>query len=218
MPHIIDTTIEPSETDSDKMKPEKAQTKKSAEEIQEKYKDAKKKAAATKDRVSKKISATAATAKESSREAAEKVVHKSRRVGTAVYETVSENLFPVILTGIGAAWLTASIVRSRSESASRRGETDYGISDKAKEVTEKAREATEKAKAVYHRTGEKSKEIITTNPLYVAGALLAVGALIGFAFPETPHEKQLYEEMRGEMTEGKKTEDAESFQGGLGPK
>ena len=211
MPHIIDTTTEPRETDSDKLKPEEAQTKKTAEEIQEKYKDAKKKAAATKDRVSEKISATAATAKESSKEAAEKVVHKSRRMGTAVYETVSENLFPVILTGIGAAWLTASIVRSRSESASRTRETDYGISDKAKEVTEKA-------KAGYHRTGEKSQEIITNNPLYVAGSLLAVGALIGLAFPETPHEKQLYEEVRDEIAEGEKTGDAESFRGGPGPK
>ncbi|MFZ0613852.1 MAG: hypothetical protein WAM73_16555 [Desulfobacterales bacterium] len=215
------TTDQTEERPTAKVK-DASSTRKAGREINEKYQDVKRKAAETKDRFAEKASDTASTVKKESRAMAKEVVHKGRDVGSSVYEALSENLFPAILTGIGVAWLTAGIVRGRSDSRPKPGiyrdsvsstkETLSEWSDKAKNFTQdtvsdigdKAREVTHRAKAGSRRTREKSKEVITSNSLYVAGALFAMGALIGLALPETGRERQLYGEMREDLQEGRK--------------
>ncbi len=183
------------------------------------------KAAAAKDQVSEKMSQTAAKGKKAAGEAA----HTVRHAGEDAYDFVEENLIPIILISAGAAWLTASLLRSSSGSSSRtqnytgayggaasrdtgsgigekagdmtRRAKDAvsGIGEKAGDMTRRAKEAAQRAKEQSRRTRRKSKRLFTENALLVAGGCAALGALIGFAVPETGRERQIYGEVRDKM-------------------
>ncbi|MFZ0243294.1 MAG: hypothetical protein WAL90_16770 [Desulfobacterales bacterium] len=196
-----------------KTKKESTRVKEAVREVEDKYQDVKKKAAETKDRVTEKMAETASAAKRESRAIAKEAARKGKDAGGAVYEALSENLFPAILTGLGVAWLTAGIVRSRSDSRPQPGIYRESVStaqEKLSEWGDKAKEVTQRAKASSRRTRRKTKDVITNNPLYLAGSLMAIGALIGFAFPETRREKELYGEVREEFQEGRKSVETES--------
>ncbi|RJQ65507.1 MAG: hypothetical protein C4530_00600 [Desulfobacteraceae bacterium] len=201
-PYAIDQETEASR--SEKMK----------KEAQEKYEELKETAFEKKERLSRKWSDTAAE----TRRAARQVGHKAKDAGTSVYDAISENLFPTILTGIGAAWLTASILRSRSESdmkiesSFQAQGTKARIGDKAMEVGDKAKEIKERAIERSRRTREKSREMMTKNTFYVAGALAGMGLLIGLAFPETEGEQRIADELREEFREKKSPPAAEGAQ------
>ncbi len=199
---VSEQTEEPA---ADKMKRETNRAKKAGREVEEKYQDVKKKATEAKDRLADKMAETASTAKKEGRAMAKKAVRKGKDTGGAVYDALSENIFPAVLTGIGVAWLTAGIVRSRSESRPQPGiyrDTVSTAQEKLSEWGDKATEVTRRAKAGTRLTREKSKDVYTNNPLYLAGSLMAIGALIGFALPETRRENRLYGEVRDEFQEG----------------
>lgn len=191
-----------------KMKKETSRVKKAGREAEEKYQDVKKKATEAKDRLADKMAESATTAKREGRAMAKKAVRRGKDTGGAVYDALSENIFPAVLTGIGVAWLTAGIVRSRSESRPKPGiyrDTVSTAQETLSEWGDKAKEVANRAKAGTRQTREKSKDVYTNNPLYLAGSLMAIGALIGFALPETRRENRLYGEMRDEFHEGRKS-------------
>ncbi len=193
----------PNTVESDLNPPKESKKKKIAEKAEEKYHDLKNKAAEAGHRYSEKLSDTAATAKKESTRAARLVADRTQDAGTAVYETISDNLFPAILTGIGAAWLTANIIRSRTSS----GDQTWTPSETASRIKGTARDMTRRAKAESHHGKEKIKQVAHSNPLYIAGALTVMGALIGLALPRTLRENQFYEEVQHGLKEGGQTED-----------
>ncbi|MFO7965893.1 MAG: hypothetical protein R6U50_18345 [Desulfobacterales bacterium] len=164
-------------------------------EKEELKKNVEMKAAEMKEQFSEKFSETVGTAGERGRNAAEKAVQGARDIGVSVNDAVQEHLLPILLIGMGAAWLTAALMRRHSESASEAGpesairETASGFGEKAKQFTQRARESSLKRK-------DKSKAIATKNPFYLAGALAGIGMLIGMSFPETRQENRIYDEMR----------------------
>lgn len=131
------------------------------------------------------------------------------RAGEQIYEAVCDNLFATAMVGVGVAWITSSVLRRLAgNGGGRMHQTKEKLSDTAETVGEKAREAAEhtrkkaesfaeEAESVGERAGEearevaeKSKEIVERNPLYVGGALFAIGALIGLAIPQTHSRKR----------------------------
>ena len=199
MTDTIQMTPDTFQSESD----EEAKKKKVTEKAEEKYHELKRKASEAGHRYSEKLSDTAATAKKESMRAARVVADRTRDAGTTVYETISDNLFPAILTGIGAAWLTASIIRSRSNS----GYQTWAETETGSRAREKAKEMTRRAKVESRRGKEKVKQIASGNPLYIAGALTIMGALIGLALPQTGRESRFYDEMQHGLNEGEKNED-----------
>ena len=191
-------------------------------EGQGKFDDVKKKAEEFKGRFAEKFSETAETARVEGKKKAQQALHKTQEVGSSIGEAISENLFPVILTAVGAAWLITGLLRKRSNGYETEYDIDYsaegqehhlGLGEKAKEISrrareeseharEKARELTRRAREESLRTKEKSKDIVINNPFYVAGAFAAAGLLLGLTFPETRRETRLYDEIRKDVKEG----------------
>jgi ElaB/YqjD/DUF883 family membrane-anchored ribosome-binding protein len=167
---------------------EEARLKESREEgAGRRYEELKHRAAETRDQISQKISGTAATVKERGRSAARQVGHKSRDAGTAVYGTVRENVFPTILIGLGAAGVTAGILRRRAKHEAEPVEPVGAPPEPATEpVTEErtgsgARDMVERAVESSRNAGTKAKEMVTRNPWYTTGALTVIGSLAGLA-------------------------------------
>ncbi len=178
------------------------------EEAREELRETREFASEQKERVSEKWSETAEQSKEAAREGG----YRARNAGAAAYESIGENLLPTILTGIGAAWLAASIMRRRSEydyepeqargfypeSSSRIEEFKSRIEDRTDEIAERAEMLKERAREGGRRTREKSWEFVTNNPFYAAGAAMAMGLLVGLAFPKTRGEQTFLDDMMDE--------------------
>ena len=194
-------TIPPSGTETDKGDSS------AADKVKQKTGEFKDKAAAAKEQVSEKMSQTAAKGKKAAGEA----LHSVREAGESAYDFVEENIIPIVLISAGAAWLTASLLRSSSGSSPRTRyntgtyggassqDTASGLGEKAADMSRRAKDAARRAKEQARRTRRKSKRLFTENALLVAGGCAALGALLGLAVPETGREQQIYGEVRDKI-------------------
>lgn len=203
MTETQETTKSQNESDLGNMKKAEAQINAAGKEAEKIYHDLKVKMAEFKDRFSEIFSEKTSTVEEGKKTARE-VAYRARDAGTAVYHTVEENLIPVALIGAGAAWMITNLLRSGPESEpelEKHSEPESTIKETGARIGEKAKEVSHRAWEGSRRAGEKSKEIAMNNLLYVGGALLTMGVLIGLALPNTRREKRLYDEMREELME-----------------
>ncbi len=204
---------------SENMEADKTASERMPEEAREKLKETREFASEQseqKERLAEKWSETAEKGKRVAREPG----NRAKNAGAAAYESIGENLLPTILTGIGAAWLMASIVRNRSsrsdydydyeqeyargfygEPSSEAESVKSRIEDKAGEMADRARMLKERAREGSRRTKEKSWEFVSSNPFYAAGAAMAAGLLVGLAFPQTRAEQSLFRDVRDELPE-----------------
>jgi ElaB/YqjD/DUF883 family membrane-anchored ribosome-binding protein len=170
---------------------------------EERYDDLEEAASEKMDRISEEWPAATEKARQTAREAG----YHARTAGAKVYRAVSENLLPTIVTGVGIAWLTAGVLKDRtdagqrmtSEYARRAQEARSRVQDKTRKAGEKAKDMGQRVRDRTRRTKDKSKEVVTENTFLIAAALAGVGVFLGLALPESRRERRLFSEMRDEI-------------------
>jgi len=181
---------------------------------EEKYRDLEEAAGHKVDPISGKWAETA----EETRQGGTEAGAETRGPGAAVVHAISENLLPTIVTGIGIAWLTAGVLKDRTEagrkltaeSSRRAREIESRFEEKRRQANEKAREMKERVREGSRRTKDKSREMVAEKTFLIAGALAGVGLLMGLALPETRKEKKLMNKMREEIQHAQETPEGET--------
>jgi ElaB/YqjD/DUF883 family membrane-anchored ribosome-binding protein len=121
--------------------------------------------------------------------------------------TVRSNPVPVLLTAAGLLWLTTSIVKSRSTTG--REAADAHTGGVRQDANELARAATGKLSSSMHAAKDRTRDVmhsvqnrtqaarsdfaqlVQEQPVALGAVALAVGALLGAAFPITPYEERV---------------------------
>lgn len=135
---------------------------------------------------------------------------------------VNKNPLPLLLTSAGLIWLIASNRSSRRSShdsmSSRRGDFDRGTQSFSSSMQSRASHTASGLRARAHRTleatrsragqtwsatrdrthelGENMNGLIREQPLVCGAIALAIGAIIGAAFPATAYERNLVSRAR----------------------
>ena len=120
-------------------------------------------------------------------------------------ETIRSNPVPVLLTAVGAVWLTASIASSRrsaAQSGTNRRDSyyqdetgsssmDYYNSEQEVSSQQKLGRAKDWVKERTQGVGSQLVQLVRDQPVALGALALAAGALLGAAIPMTRYENRM---------------------------
>ncbi len=115
-------------------------------------------------------------------------------VGSAALNVIRDHPISTALVGLGVGWLLTA--RSQTQAAGQqvtevREQISGAVGDAATHAQASAQQIGSQAATLANRSGNVLQQALHDSPLAVGAAVLAVGAVVALAVPQTPQEHQL---------------------------
>jgi hypothetical protein len=130
-------------------------------------------------------------------DAAQNVQDSAANAGSAALRFIREHPIPVAVAGLGVSWLLthrpdpAHASQNVTKVTEARDQIGGAVGDAVSRAQDAAQQIGSQGATGANRAGGLLQQAIHDNPLAVGTALLALGAVVALAVPQTPQEHQV---------------------------
>jgi hypothetical protein len=127
-------------------------------------------------------------------DAAQNVRDSAANAGSAALRVIREHPIPVAVAGLGVSWLLThrpDPAHARQTVTEARDQIGGAVGDAVNRAQDATQQIGSQGATGANRAGGLLHQAIHDNPLAVGTAVLALGAVVALAIPQTPQEHQL---------------------------